>query len=151
MKPLIKLASGLLLLAAPVLADVSVHVDLGAPPPPRHEVIVASPGPDYVWVNGYWGGEPGHYSWVGGHWDRPPHRGSVWVSPNKSPAPERRGAFARGDAVQRPPPEPPPAPAPAPAPAPVPEPVPPPGIEPALPPGIAPALLPGIEPALLPG
>ena len=83
MKPLMKLASGLVLLAAPVLADVSVHVDLGAPPPPRHEVVVESarPGPDYIWVAGYWGGEPGHYAWVAGHWDRPPRHGSVWVAP----------------------------------------------------------------------
>jgi hypothetical protein len=54
-----------------------------APPPPPQEIIVASPGPDYVWVAGYWG--PGwgwnHYSWVAGHWDRGPRVNAVWVGP----------------------------------------------------------------------
>ena len=52
-------------------------------PPPRHEVVVERdrPGPDYIWVAGYWGGAPGHYSWVAGHWDRPPHGHGHWVAP----------------------------------------------------------------------
>lgn len=64
-------------------ADIHVGVNFGAPPPPRHEVYVERdrPGPDYVWVNGYWAGEPGHYTWVAGRWDRPPHRGARWVEP----------------------------------------------------------------------
>ena len=41
------------------------------PPPDRVEVIVASPGPDYVWVYGYWRWESHDYVWVPGHWDRP--------------------------------------------------------------------------------
>lgn len=78
-------------------ADVSIGVNIGAPPPPRHEVYVERdrPGPDYVWVNGYWGGEPGHYAWTKGHWDRPPHRGARWVEPRW----ENRGGhytFVRG-------------------------------------------------------
>ena len=97
--PALKLAGGLGLLAvtglvtptltaAPILADIGigVHVDLGAPPPPRHEVVVERdrPGPDYVWMGGYWDGAPGHYVWVNGHWDRPPHghEHGVWVAPH---------------------------------------------------------------------
>jgi hypothetical protein len=70
--------------AAPFLADVSINIGLEAgPPPPPREVIVASPGPGYIWLGGYWDGAPGHYRWVRGHWDRPP-RGrehARWVAP----------------------------------------------------------------------
>lgn len=64
--------------ASAVLADVSITLGIpvfeAPPPPPRREVIVGiSPGPDYVWIGGYWDGSPGHYSWVGGRWDHPPH------------------------------------------------------------------------------
>jgi hypothetical protein len=87
-------ALGLLLLstsaptiASPLLAAIDVRVDLGAPPPPpRREVVVERerPGPDYVWVGGYWGGSPGHYEWVPGRWDRPPHghEHARWVAPH---------------------------------------------------------------------
>jgi hypothetical protein len=51
------------------------------PPPPQTEVIVASPGPDYVWIGGYWGWSWGHYVWIGDHWDRPAHAHAVWVEP----------------------------------------------------------------------
>lgn len=64
--------------------DINIGFDIHAgPPPPRHEVRVERdrPGPDYVWVDGYWAGEPGHYTWVAGRWDRPPHPGARWVSP----------------------------------------------------------------------
>jgi len=68
--------------ASPILGDVNFSIGVEAgPPPPPHEVMVASPGPDYVWVGGFWDGAPGHYRWVGGHWDRPPHGRSRWVSP----------------------------------------------------------------------
>ena len=67
----------------PMLGDVSINVDIGAPPPPRHEVIVERerPGPDYIWVAGYWDGAPGRYNWVAGHWERPPHAHATWVQP----------------------------------------------------------------------
>jgi hypothetical protein len=68
--------------ASPLLADISVNIGVDAgPPPPREEVIVASPGPDYIWIAGYWDGAPGHYSWTRGHWERPPHGGAHWLPP----------------------------------------------------------------------
>jgi len=60
-----------------------VQIRIGcAAPPPRHEVIVerTRPGPDYVWVDGYWNGLPGNYVWIGGHWDRPPHGHGRWIA-----------------------------------------------------------------------
>jgi hypothetical protein len=70
--------------ASPLLADISINIGLDlAPPPLRHEVIVGvSPGPDYVWVGGYWDGSPGHYTWVGGRWDHSPHGHGQWSAPH---------------------------------------------------------------------
>ena len=64
-------------------AGLDLNLILGAPPPPRHEVIVERdrPGPDYIWVNGYWGNNRGRQEWVAGHWARPPHARAVWVEP----------------------------------------------------------------------
>jgi hypothetical protein len=68
----------------PSASAFGVSVDINAgPPPPRHEEMHMRdrPSPDYVWIQGYWAGEPGHYEWTAGHWDRPPHHGAVWVAP----------------------------------------------------------------------
>jgi hypothetical protein len=94
----IRLAGGLCILslaglsapsasASTFLADVSISIRIPVieepPPPPRQEVIIGvSPGPDFVWVGGYWDGSPGHYVWVSGHWDRPPHGRGQWNPPH---------------------------------------------------------------------
>jgi hypothetical protein len=49
-----------------------------APPTPPSEVIVTAPGPDYVWVPGYYSWQ-GRWIWIGGSWIVPPHRHAVWV------------------------------------------------------------------------
>jgi hypothetical protein len=76
--------TGVALSASPLLADISVRVNVDPPPPPpRQEVIVGvAPSPDHVWVAGYWAGSPGHYTWAPGHWDRPPSRGAHWIAPH---------------------------------------------------------------------
>jgi hypothetical protein len=93
--------SGLVILATPLLADVSVHIDIAGPPAPRHEVIVESsrPGPDYVWVAGYWGGAPGNYVWSSGHWDRPPHghEHAHWVAPRWQKGNDGRYQQSKGE------------------------------------------------------
>jgi len=83
----------LLLTAAVCLVDVScvatvrgggVGLWVDIPPPAlRTEVIIDRPGPDFVWVGGFWEWRPGirNYEWVGGHWVRPPRRGAIWVVP----------------------------------------------------------------------
>jgi WXXGXW repeat (2 copies) len=63
---------------AGLFASCTRTVVESAPPPPQQEVIVAQPGPDYVWVGGYWGWSWGHYSWIGGHWAAPPHPHAAW-------------------------------------------------------------------------
>jgi hypothetical protein len=80
-----------LMFSGTALADISINVGIeGPPPPPRREVIVESsrPGPDYVWVGGFWDGQPGHYSWSAGHWDRPPHAHASWMAPHWDRGPD---------------------------------------------------------------
>ena len=63
----------------------SVHhgqVDLyvaTAPPPPPREVIVASPGPGYVWIQGYHTWDGRQYVWRPGRWERRPSSQQHWV------------------------------------------------------------------------
>lgn len=49
-----------------------------APPPRRVEVIEVRPGPEYIWVAGYWEWRGGEYFWVGGNWNRRPHPRARW-------------------------------------------------------------------------
>ena len=88
------LSTGLLGLALAVgSANAQIYVRIG-PPPPRREVVVVRPGPQYVWVAGYhrWDGnqyvwvpgawvvppQPYYRHWVAGHW-RHERQGWVWV------------------------------------------------------------------------
>jgi len=68
---------------APVAqAQISFDVHLGTPPPaPRAYRVPAQPGPDYVWVEGYWYPVNGRYEWHNGYWTRPPYDGAYWVAP----------------------------------------------------------------------
>lgn len=66
----------------------SIGINIGtpyayAPPPP---VYVAyrppCPGPDYVWVDGYWYPNGPRYAWRAGYWAAPPYAGAYWVAPH---------------------------------------------------------------------
>jgi len=78
-----------LLLATLVVAgsfafgQVSIGIVIGPPPPPRVvRVLPASPGPEFVWVEGYWYPVGHHYKWHGGYWTRPPYAGARWIGPH---------------------------------------------------------------------
>ncbi|MFO0747142.1 MAG: YXWGXW repeat-containing protein [Myxococcota bacterium] len=58
--------------------DDEVYTDV-APPPVRTEVIVAAPGPGYMWVPGHWYWAGRQYVWSGGYWARPPAPHQYWV------------------------------------------------------------------------
>jgi len=78
-----KLLAGLVLAGGMLCAQIGVGITIGAPPPPRVvRVRPVSPGPDYVWVDGYWYPVHGRYVWHGGYWTRPPYAGAVWVGPH---------------------------------------------------------------------
>jgi len=77
------LGSLLFLGAQGAKAQVSVGIEIGAPPPP-HVLAVrpVTPGPDFLWVDGYWYPVNGHYHWHAGYWTRPPYAGAHWVAPH---------------------------------------------------------------------
>jgi hypothetical protein len=54
-----------------------VLVDRG-PPAMRHEVVVVSPGPGFVWIYGYWSWGRNEYHWVPGRWLRPDRGFREW-------------------------------------------------------------------------
>ena len=71
-----------LLLGVPAaFGQVSVGIQIGAPPPARVVVVPARPAPDYVWIEGYWYPVSGHYRWHAGYWTLPPYGGAHWVAP----------------------------------------------------------------------
>lgn len=77
------LLSVMLLVGAPLLcAQVSFGIRIGPPPQPRVvRVLPPSPGPEFVWIDGYWYPVGRHYKWHEGYWTRPPYPGARWVSP----------------------------------------------------------------------
>jgi hypothetical protein len=74
--------SAILLVPAAAHAQVTFDVHIGTPPPaPRAYRIPGRPGPDYVWVEGYWYPQGSRYRWHNGYWTRPPYEGAYWVAP----------------------------------------------------------------------
>jgi WXXGXW repeat (2 copies) len=71
----------LLVPASTAHAQVSFGIRIGAPPAPRVYRVPRSPGPDYVWVEGYWYPQGSRYMWHNGYWTRPPYEGAYWVEP----------------------------------------------------------------------
>ena len=64
-------------------AQVSFGIRIGPPPQPRVvRVLPRQPGPEFVWVDGYWYPSGRHYRWHEGYWTRPPYEGSRWVAPH---------------------------------------------------------------------
>lgn len=85
MKPGIQaLSLATVLLACPPVAHAQISFDYqmsGPPPAPRAYRVPAQPGPDYVWVEGYWYPVNGEYRWHDGYWTLPPYSDAYWVAP----------------------------------------------------------------------
>ena len=84
MKTLLKTAalSAFLLAGVSTKAQVSIGIQIGAPPPPQAVVVMpVQPASDYIWVGGYWYPVAGHYRWHEGYWSRPPYVGARWIAP----------------------------------------------------------------------
>jgi hypothetical protein len=76
------LALSLLAVGLAFAAEVNLGIRIGAPPPPRVVAVrPVAPGPDYIWVDGYWYPVEGHYRWHEGYWTRPPYAGARWSGP----------------------------------------------------------------------
>jgi hypothetical protein len=65
----------------PLPPGLNVRITTGRPPAIRREVRVARPGPDYVWVGGFWDDNGGHWDWVPGRWERPAQPRGYWIAP----------------------------------------------------------------------
>ena len=76
-----RLLAGAILSAGIALSTASaqVYVRIGPPPPPPREVIVARPGPQYVWVPGYHHYDGRAYVWTPGAWLVPPPHRRAWI------------------------------------------------------------------------
>lgn len=77
------LAISALLLAPATAANaqVSFGIRIGAPPAPRAYRVPRQPGPEYMWIEGYWYPQGSRYAWHDGYWTRPPYEGAYWVDP----------------------------------------------------------------------
>ena len=67
-----------------------LYVRTGSPPL-RTEAVLVAPGPEYVWVPGYYRYEGSAYVWVGGRYERPPRPRARWVAGHWQQ--DRRGWF----------------------------------------------------------
>ena len=77
------LAGTILCSVSAVRAQISIGIQIGAPPPPRVVYVQPpQPGPDFVWVEGYWYPVESHYKWHDGYWTRPPYVGAYWIHPH---------------------------------------------------------------------
>jgi WXXGXW repeat (2 copies) len=74
------LAVGLLAIPAQPKAQVAlgISVRIGPPPLPVYAQPIC-PGPDFIWIPGYWAYGPDGYFWVPGTWVEPPEIGVLWT------------------------------------------------------------------------
>jgi hypothetical protein len=77
------LAAMLLAGASAFGAQFSIGIQIGPPPRPRVvRVLPPRPGPEHVWIEGYWYPPEGRrYTWHGGYWTLAPYGGARWVAP----------------------------------------------------------------------
>ena len=69
--------------AAPAPQVEVVYEQVQPPmPPPQRQLVIARPGPNFIWIDGYWSWQSRshRYVWVGGRWERPPHQGANWAA-----------------------------------------------------------------------
>ena len=84
-----KLLVAMLLVGGSLFAKTHVSIGIGVgtpyyyapPPPPTVVYIPPEPGPEYVWVPGYWNPVGPRFVWHVGFWARPPYVGAYWVAP----------------------------------------------------------------------
>jgi hypothetical protein len=77
-----KMLALMLLAGGTMFGQVSLGIHIGPPPAARvYRSRPASPGPGYMWVDGYQYPVNGRYAWHQGYWTRPPYEGANWVQP----------------------------------------------------------------------
>ncbi len=82
MRKLLHITSGAALVAlaacVPLPPVGALFVQIGPPAYVEEEVVPVAPGPDYVWVAGYWAWSGTEYSWVPGSWVVRPYPYAAW-------------------------------------------------------------------------
>jgi len=74
--------AAMLLACGSAFAQISIGIRIGPPPPPRVvRVLPSRPGPEFIWVEGYWYPVGRHWKWHNGYWTRPPYLGARWIVP----------------------------------------------------------------------
>jgi len=105
-----KLLAMMLLAGSSMFAQTRVSVGIGFggygagfyQPPPSYAYasnIPPCPGPDYIWVDGYWAQDYGRNTWVAGYWNRQPFSSEYRVAPrydNRFNDGNHRQGFTRG-------------------------------------------------------
>jgi hypothetical protein len=103
-----KLLAMMLLAGSSMFAQTRVSIGIGfgghgagfyQPPPSYASNIPPCPGPDYIWVDGYWSQDYGRHTWVDGYWNRQPFSSGYLVAPrfeNRFNEGDHRQGFARG-------------------------------------------------------
>jgi hypothetical protein len=77
-----RLLFSILLGAQLMTAQVSIGIQIGPPPPPRvYRLRPVSPGPGFLWIDGYWFAQGNHWRWHDGYWTRAPYEGARWYAP----------------------------------------------------------------------
>src|SRR5262245_33917531 len=72
----------LILLGGSAYAEVNIGINIGPPPPPRVVYVhPPRPGPEFMWIDGYWYPVKGHYHWHEGYWTQRPYEEARWVVP----------------------------------------------------------------------
>jgi len=78
---LLVLAGGTLLAQTHFSIGVGIGVPYAPPPPPAVAYMPPCPGPQYIWVPGYYYPAGPRFVWRAGYWARPPYAGAYWVAP----------------------------------------------------------------------
>ena len=103
-----KLLAMMLLAGGSMFAQSRVSIGIGfgghgagsyQPPPSYASNIPPCPGPDYIWVDGYWSQNYGRNTWVAGYWNRQPFNSGYQVAPrfdNRFNDGDERQGFSRG-------------------------------------------------------
>lgn len=74
------LSFSMLALPKPASAQVAIGISVRIGPPVLPVYVQpVCPGPDYIWVPGYWAWGPGGYYWVPGTWVLAPEPGLLWT------------------------------------------------------------------------
>jgi hypothetical protein len=64
----------------PLPGDLHIRVTHDARPAIRHEVVTERPGPNHVWIKGYWHHTGEAWAWNEGRWMEPPQPHAHWVA-----------------------------------------------------------------------